>query len=193
MSKNYNGAILFDNTLLTVYDKRTKGLVKKSVTELCTKNKKFRFKSYYKDSKSAFILKEDKISPFIYMISLVNNASFICGSGHKVMVYREGNNAPELLSIEYLSNTCYKNLYIPYIDYYLIKEKGFDIQHMKIASIIKQNNTLHTGYKIIFDENAYSTLLILGCGVLINGDKGEGVLEIANHAKSKNTVQEKYI
>jgi hypothetical protein len=185
MQSNYNGALLVGDTLLRVFTKR--GEQRKKPLSLLTHSpkKKTMYISCYKNRISNFYAeKQDEIPEFIYTVYLSNNASFICGSFHKSVVYR-GDKASELLPIEFI----YHNKNGVYIarEINCHKSSSIDMTYNSIEEITRIKNESNIPiYRLWFDMSSPSTLLLLDNGIVIRGDKEAKKIE--NYVPSKNAV-----
>jgi hypothetical protein len=173
MNQSYNGIVLFKDSLLSVYDEKTKNQTSLSINIFNKRNKYGRYKSSYRGIYNTFQVSAIKPPSYMYKVILHNDLSFICGCGSKNMVYREGGN--ELLPIEIIYKKFLENrkdlIYLPFLtkdDSY----KGVDLTYSLIQDIILINNFNNIAYQILFNEEAKSVLMKLDNGIVIKGDKG---------------------
>jgi hypothetical protein len=172
MGHGYNGVILSKDSVLSVYDTKTKNNIGIPINVFNSRNKFGRYRSNYRGEHNTFRVNAMSPSDQLYKIVLDNDMSLICANCSKNMVYRQEGN--ELLQIELLYkkilDSKFEQIYLPYIN----KDEsynGVDLKYSLIVDIILISNFSNKVYQILFDKDASSVLMKLDNGLVIKGDK----------------------
>jgi hypothetical protein len=176
----YNGAYLFEDTILNLFNVKSKQESKIPVHQF----KDFKAKEkkdyvvQYKGLESKFsIIPADNIASCRYKITLSNLDETVFAPGSKLMVYR--NDGSELLDIEQVFNQVNKAMptspiYLPFLSSFRNKFRGegVELSYFVIKGMVKE--TIEPGkplFKIVFPHDAKSVLFSIDGGFVVRGEK----------------------
>jgi hypothetical protein len=174
---SYNGVILLNDAVLSVYNSKTNKNEAITINNFNHRNTNNKLLSDYMGMQNNFHINRTEKSPKdIFMLILNNRKSLLCAAGSKLMVNRESSY--ELLPIEILEEKIERTekntpVYFPYLsDEEQRQSSGIELQYILIESIIKLKNINRSyGYQILFDKDTKSVLMKLKSGFVIRGDK----------------------
>jgi hypothetical protein len=175
----YNGAYLFEDTILNLFDVKHKQDVKIPVHQFKNFKAKER-KDYvvqYKGLESKFSIKPADTASYRYKISLYNLDETSFAPGSKLMVYR--NDGSELLDIEQVFNKVTNAMpaapiYLPFLSSFRNKFRGegVELAYFIIKNMVKEDlKPSKPLFKIVFPHDAKSVLFSIDGGFVVRGEK----------------------
>jgi hypothetical protein len=174
----YNGAYLFEDTILNLFNIKSKQDVKipvKQFEAFAAKEKK-EYVIHYKGLENKFSIHLDDMASCRYKIVLVNLAESYFAPGSKLMVYR--NDGSELLDIDQVFSQVSKAmptspLYVPFLSAFnnKFRGEGVELSYLVIKEMVRETIADKPLVKIVFPHDAKSVLFSIDEGFVVRGEK----------------------